>query len=221
MKSTDLIIFDCDGVLIDSEIVVCRLVSEAMTRLGHPLRLDEVIRRFAGRPEPEMIAEIERDWGRPVPPEYFVEIRSLIADAYATELRAVPGVAEVLERIRIPICVASSSYPEKLKLGLETVGLYRRFAPNLVSATFVAQGKPAPDVYEEAARRIGVDPTRAIAIEDSSNGLRAAAAAGMHVIALPNATYPPKPDALALCAKIATSTDDVREYLLEHLPSPR
>ena len=181
MKPTDLIIFDCDGVLIDSEIVVCRLVSEAMTRLGHPLTLDEVIRRFAGRPEPEMIAEIERDWGRPVPPEYFVEIRSSIADAYATELRAVPGVAEVLERIRIPICVASSSYPEKLKLGLETVGLYRRFALNLVSATFVAQGKPAPDVFIYAAGWMRTPIANCLVIEDSIPGVLSARSAGLRV----------------------------------------
>src|SRR3954469_17214698 len=99
MNEPRLIIFDCDGVLIDSEIVVCRLVSEAFTRLGHPLSLDEVIRRFGGRPEREMIAEIEADWGRPVPPEYFGEIKALVAEAYATELRAVPGVAETLRRL--------------------------------------------------------------------------------------------------------------------------
>src|SRR3954451_13803532 len=92
-----LIIFDCDGVLIDSEIVVCRLVSEGFTRLGHPLSLDEVIRRFAGRPGPEMIEEIERDWRRQAPPEYFEEMRTRVAEAYRTELRSVPGVVETLD----------------------------------------------------------------------------------------------------------------------------
>src|SRR4051794_19194577 len=151
MNQPKLIIFDCDGVLIDSEIVVCRLVGETFTRMGHPLTLEEVIRRFAGRPEREMIAEIERDWGRPVPPEYFPEIKELVARAYATELRAVEGVRETLERIRIPVCVASSSDPHKLRLGLEAVGLDRRFGANLVSATFVAKGKPEPDVFIYAA----------------------------------------------------------------------
>jgi HAD superfamily hydrolase (TIGR01509 family) len=191
MKSAKLIIFDCDGVLIDSEIVVCRLVGEAFTHLGHPLTLDEVIRRFAGRPEPEMIAEIERDWGRPVPPEYFVEIRKSIAHAYATELRAVRGVAEVLERIRIPICVASSSYPEKLKLGLETVGLYRRFAPNLISATFVAHGKPAPDVFIYAAGWMRTPIPDCIAIEDSIPGVRSARAAGLRVFGFTGGSHCP------------------------------
>src|SRR3954469_5034404 len=169
MNVPKLVIFDCDGVLIDSEIVVCRLGSEAFTRLGHPLTLEDVIRpfagrrvaaastgrgpprtwedvirRFAGRPEREMITEIEHDWGRPVPPEYFDQIRAATAEAYATELRAVPGARETLGRIRIPVCVASSSYPEKLRLGLESVDLHDRFDSNLVSATFVAHGKPEP-----------------------------------------------------------------------------
>ncbi|MDB5297764.1 MAG: hydrolase, partial [Phycisphaerales bacterium] len=151
MTQVDLIIFDCDGVLIDSEIVVCRLVSEEMARLGYPITVDQVIERYAGRPEPAMIAEIELDWGRPVPPEYFPRIRQLTNDAYASELRPVPGVPEVLARIRVPVCVASSSYPEKLRLGLETAGLADRFAGNLISGSWVAHGKPAPDVFVYAA----------------------------------------------------------------------
>ena len=120
----------------------------------------------------------------------------------------------------MPVAVASSASFRFIEAVLEATGLRPSFGA-VVSSEQVPRGKPAPDVYEEAARRLGVDPKRAIAIEDSSNGLRAAAAAGMHVIALPNQTYPPKPDALALCAKIAASTDDVREYLVERLAAPR
>ena len=181
MSDPKLVIFDCDGVLIDSEIVVCRLVSEAFTRLGHPLALEVVIRRFAGRPEREMIAEIEHDWGRPVPSEYFEQIRAATAAAYATELRAVPGVRETLERIRIPVCVASSSDPEKLRLGLEAVGLHHRFDANLVSATFVAHGKPAPDVFIYAAGWMRTPIRDCVVVEDSLPGVRAARAAGLRV----------------------------------------
>src|SRR3954451_6563441 len=181
MNPAKLLIFDCDGVLIDSEIVVCRLVSEAFTRLGHSLTLEGVIRRFAGRPEREMIAEIEHDWGRPVPPEYFDQIRAATADAYATELRAVPGARETLERIRIPVCVASSSYPEKLKMGLEAVDLHGRFDSNLVSATFVAHGKPEPDVFIYAAGWMRTPIRDCVVIEDSLPGVRAARAAGLRV----------------------------------------
>jgi HAD superfamily hydrolase (TIGR01509 family) len=178
---TELVIFDCDGVLIDSEIVVCRLTSEELTRLGYPISTGEVIERYAGRPEHEMIADIEGNWGQTVPAEYFGQIRRRIDHAYSAELRAMPGVADVLERIRIPICVASSSYPEKLKLGLETVGLYRRFAPNLVSASFVARGKPAPDVFIYAAGWMRTPIPGCLVIEDSVPGVHAARSAGMRV----------------------------------------
>ena len=180
-ERTELIIFDCDGVLIDSEIVVCRLTSEELTRLGYPITTAEVIERYAGHSEHEMIADIEQDWGRAVPPEYFGRIRQRIDQAYSTELRAIPGIADVLGRIRIPVCVASSCYPEKLRLGLETVGLHQRFAPNLVSASFVAHGKPAPDVFIYAAGWMRTPIPGCLVIEDSVPGVRAARAAGMRV----------------------------------------
>lgn len=189
MNEPRLIIFDCDGVLIDSEIVVCRLVSEAFTRLGHPMSVEEVIRRFAGRPEREMIAEIERDWGRAVPPEYFVEIKARVAEAYASELRAVKGVRETLDRIRIPICVASSSDPHKLRLGLSTVGLDRRFATDLVSATFVAHGKPAPDVFIYAAGWMRTPIPDCVVVEDSIPGVHAARGAGLRVFGFAGASH--------------------------------
>ena len=133
-----LVIFDCDGVLIDSEIVVCRLTSEELTRLGYRVSLEEVIDRFAGRPEREMIADIEGDWGRPVPAVFFERIRQRIDEAYASELQIMPQISAILERIRINVCVASSSYPAKLALGLRSVGLYGRFEPNIISASFVS-----------------------------------------------------------------------------------
>ena len=181
MTPIDLIIFDCDGVLIDSEIVVCRLVSEEMTRLGYPITTHQVIERYAGRPEREMISEIEQDWGRPVPAEYFPKIRRLTGDAYANELLPVPGVLEILGRIRMPICVASSSYPEKLRLGLETAGLLECFAGHVVSALSVAHGKPAPDVFIYAAGWMRTPVCGCLVIEDSVAGTRAARAAGMRV----------------------------------------
>jgi HAD superfamily hydrolase (TIGR01509 family) len=181
LNRTKLIIFDCDGVLIDSEIVVCRLTGEELTQLGYPVTTAQVIERFAGRPERGMIADIEQDWGRPVPPEYFSRIRQRIEQAYATELRAMPGAAEVLGRIRIPVCVASSSYPEKLRLGLEAVGLYDLFRSNLISASYVAQGKPAPDVFIYAAGWMRTPVADCLVIEDSIPGTRAARAAGMRV----------------------------------------
>jgi HAD superfamily hydrolase (TIGR01509 family) len=177
----DLVIFDCDGVLIDSEIVVCRLTAEEFTRLGYQVSTEEVIARFAGRPEREMIADVEADWGHPVPEEFFPRIKAQVAQAYATELRIMPGISDLLDRLRTGVCVASSAYPAKLRLGLETVGLYDRFAPNVVSASLVAQGKPAPDVFIYAAGWMRTPTESCLVIEDSIPGVQAARAAGMRV----------------------------------------
>jgi HAD superfamily hydrolase (TIGR01509 family) len=177
-----LVIFDCDGVLIDSEIVVCRLVAEEMTRLGFPHTTHDVIERYAGRPEREMIADIERRTGRQVPPDYFARIKPLVAEAYADELAPISGAREVLETLAVPHCVASSSDPAKLRLGLETVGLLPLVAANLVSAAWVHQGKPAPDVFVYAAGWMRTPVSACLVIEDSLAGVRAGRAAGMRVV---------------------------------------
>jgi HAD superfamily hydrolase (TIGR01509 family) len=176
-----LIIFDCDGVLIDSEIVVCRLTAETFTQLGYQVTTEEVISRFAGRPEREMIADVEVDWGRPVPEEFFSRIKAQVEHAYATELQIMPGITHLLDRLRAATCVASSAYPAKLKLGLDAVGLCDRFAPNIVSASSVARGKPAPDVFVYAAGWMRAPVADCLVIEDSIPGVQAARAAGMRV----------------------------------------
>src|SRR5436305_1881158 len=124
---TDLIIFDCDGVLIDSEIIVCRIAAEELTRIGYPISVEQVMDRFAGRPDGEMRAEIERELGRPLPPEYAQTVNARTEEAYSSELKIVPGLLTALDAIDVPTCVASSSFPAKLRLGLEIVGLYDRF----------------------------------------------------------------------------------------------
>ena len=181
MKQTDLIIFDCDGVLIDSEIVVCRIAAEELTRIGYPITTEQVIQRFAGRPDREMRAEIESDWGKPLPSEYTARINQTVEQAYHHELRIINGVADALDLLDVPVCVASSSFPEKLKLGLEMVNLYDRFAPNVISATSVARGKPEPDVFIFAAGWMRVPPKNCLVIEDSTAGVRAGCSAGMRV----------------------------------------
>ena len=185
----DVLIFDCDGVLIDSEILICRLAAEEMTRFGYAITTSEVIRRFAGRPEGEMKEEILRDWGRPVPENYSERINTLTVEAYATELKIMPGMHEALEKITLPVCVASSSYPSKLRLGLETVGLYDRFAPNIISGTLVARGKPEPDVFLFAAGWMKTSPRNCLVVEDSVPGVRSAIRAGMQVLGFTGGTH--------------------------------
>lgn len=178
----ELVIFDCDGVLIDSEGLVCRLVSASLVEAGYPVSTEEVIRRFAGRPEREMVAELEAEWKKPLPAGLIDSIRERTARAYQSELRAMPGVKQALGRIGLPVCVASSSYPEKLRQGLEAVGLLSRFDPHVISAQRVAHGKPAPDVFIYAAGWMRSPVANCLVVEDSVYGARAARAAGMRVL---------------------------------------
>ncbi len=178
----ELLIFDCDGVLVDSEILVCTAVSEELTRLGYPITPQDVVRRFAGRPEREILAEVEAEWGQPVPRAYFTAMKERVSVAFRSELQAVAGVAEMLTRLRLPKCVASSSAPAKLEQGLRYVGLFDFFAPNVMSAQLVGRGKPAPDVFIFAAGWMRTPVHRCVVIEDSEPGVRAARAAGMRVL---------------------------------------
>jgi HAD superfamily hydrolase (TIGR01509 family) len=181
MQKTELVIFDCDGVLIDSEIVVCRIAAEELTRIGYPITTEQVMQRFAGRPDREMRDEIEQDWGRPLAPEYTRRVNTRTEEAYSSELRIMPGVLTALDAIEVPICVASSSFPVKLRLGLEVVGLYDRFAPNIISASIVARGKPEPDVFNYAAGWMHTAPANCLVIEDGVAGVTSARRAGMRV----------------------------------------
>ena len=178
----EALIFDCDGVLIDSEVLVCRIAAEELTELGFPITAEQVIQRFAGRPDGEMRAEIQREWGRSLPEDYRERVNARTVEAYATDLKIMPGLQEALDQITLPICVASSSFPEKLKLGLETVGIYKRFMPNVVSAALVDHGKPRPDVFLFAAGWMKTSPMRCMVIEDSVAGVTAAVAAGIPVV---------------------------------------
>ena len=189
-----LLIFDCDGVLVDSEILVCTAVSEELTRLGYGITPAEVVHRFAGRPEREILAEVAEHWGRPVPAAYYKAMKHRVDLAFRTELQAIAGVAPMLARVRIPKCVASSSAPAKLEQGLRHTGLLSYFrrservpvagsaaAPDVVSAQWVIRGKPAPDVFVFAAGCMRTPVHSCLVVEDSVPGVRAACAAGMRV----------------------------------------
>ena len=174
-----LLIFDCDGVLVDSEIIVCTAMSEELTRLGYPLTPEDVVRRFSGRPEREILQDIALDWGRPVPERYYSAMKERVGRAFASELQAIAGAVETIERMRLPRVVASSSAPHKLEQGLRFVGLYPLFAPNIISVHSVAAGKPSPDVFVFAAGWMRTPVHGCLVIEDSEHGVRAARAAGM------------------------------------------
>ena len=175
----DLVIFDCDGVLIDSERIAVRVDAIVLERLGWPLSEAEIIERFMGRSEAYMTGEIERAIGRTLPAGWEGEVTPLYREALKAELEPVDGVIETLDAISTPTCVASSSTHERLRFTLGLTGLYDRFDGRIFSSMDVTNGKPAPDLFLHAARTLGVDPTRCAVIEGNPAGVEAANAAGM------------------------------------------
>lgn len=178
----ELLIFDCDGVLVDSEPLACAADAEELTRIGFAITAEEVARRFAGMPGADMLAELEREMGRPLPAGFHARCEARIMALFRSELKALPQAAETIAALPFPRCVASSSRPAKLALGLIETGLYELFYPHLFSTTLVARGKPAPDLFEHAAARMGAEPARCLVVEDSLAGVTAARAAGMRVL---------------------------------------
>jgi HAD superfamily hydrolase (TIGR01509 family) len=175
---TELVIFDCDGVLVDSERIAVRLNIELLAEYGHTATEADIVENFVGRSLKSIQQQIEVWLGRPVPEWPELWMRRMTA-AHDAELTAVDGIGEALERIDLPVCVASSGRLEKTRHSLALTGLRRHFGDRLFSSTQVARGKPAPDLFLHAARELGVDPAKCVVVEDSEPGVRAARAAGM------------------------------------------
>jgi len=183
-----LVIFDCDGVLIDSERLAVRTEAEILAGLGWPLTEAEITERFVGRSAAYMHAEVERQLGRPV--DWEAEFTPRYTEVFERELVPVEGVIEALERITVPTCVASSGSHEKMAFTLGLTGLHQRFEHRIFSVDDVERGKPAPDVFLHAARQMGVDPTTCAVVEDSVSGVTAALAAGTAVFAFAGSVTP-------------------------------
>ncbi|WP_449044857.1 HAD-IA family hydrolase [Paracoccus versutus] len=174
------LIFDCDGVLVDSEPLAAAEIEALLQGLGAPITRARIYDEFLGRSF-SAIVEAARDQGvdlGPALPGY----AEALALRFRRELRPVPGMAEALAQLSGPRAVASSSAPERLQLSLSLTGLAPLFGPHVYSATQVARGKPEPDLFLFAARHLGIAPADCVVIEDSPAGLRAARAAGMRVI---------------------------------------
>jgi HAD superfamily hydrolase (TIGR01509 family) len=176
----ELVIFDCDGVLVDSEPIAVRVDALVLGRLGWDLTEAEIVERFVGRSESYMVGEIEAALGRRLPGDWDAEFAPLYREALEAELQPVDGIVEALDAISAPTCVASSSTHERIRFTLGLTGLLDRFDGRIFSATDVANGKPAPDLFLYAAASLGTDPAHCAVIEDSVYGVQAARAAGMH-----------------------------------------
>lgn len=176
-----LVIFDCDGVLIDSEIISARMLVAELARLGVRIDLAYVARHFLGRSYPTVMATIRQEFGLDLPPAFEADYRDALLAAFARELRIMPDVAGVIAALGVPLCVATSSSPRRAETSLRLVGLWDRLGPVTFTASEVARGKPAPDLFLHVAARMGADPADCLVIEDSLNGVRAGLAAGMRV----------------------------------------
>ena len=181
MKEFDLVIFDCDGVLIDSELMSAQMLIATLEGAGVHVDMAYVARHFLGRSYPTVLNQIRSEFGVILSPDFEAAYRERLLAAFARDLRAMPGVAQALDRLAIPFCVATSSSPARVTRSLALVDLLDRFDGRIFTASQVANGKPAPDLFFHAAARMGVDPGRCLVIEDSQNGIRAAIAAGMEV----------------------------------------
>lgn len=175
----ELLIFDCDGVLVDTDRIAFRLQSAALAGLGWHLTFQECARAFLGLGAARSIQLIEQHFDAALPAGWWDALQGDIFDAFARELEPIAGISDALDRIQLPMCVASSGTHEKMSFTLGHVGLLDRFADRLFSGTDVPRGKPAPDLFLHAARTLGALPERCAVVEDSPAGVQAARAAGM------------------------------------------
>jgi HAD superfamily hydrolase (TIGR01509 family) len=208
----DLIIFDCDGVLVDSDVISCRAHAETLTRHGYPITANQVLDRFLGVSDREARQMIEAELGRSLPHDFEIQVKQATLRSYADDLRAVPHAREAIVAIDLPKCVASSGTPEKIRHGLDCAGLYDLLAPNIFSALQVKRGKPAPDLFLFAATQLQASPERCLVIEDSVPGVTGALAAGMSVLGFHGGSLCGPGHAEALHAAGAFRTfDDMRQ----------
>lgn len=177
----DLVIFDCDGVLIDSEIISARMLVAALAQLGVQIDLAYVGTHFLGRSYPVVMQQIRREFGLELPGDFEDQYRARLMQAFDTQLTIMPHVRGVMDQLARPYCIATSSSPKRVEHSLTLVGLQHLLGPRLFTSTMVARGKPAPDLFLHAAQVMGADPARCLVIEDSLMGVKAGLAAGMQV----------------------------------------
>jgi HAD superfamily hydrolase (TIGR01509 family) len=178
----DLVIFDNDGVVVDSELLANRVLSDLLTECGHPTSLEECIREYMGGTLAGVRSSVRRQWGDELPDAFDDLYHDRLFDAFSTDLRPVRGIEQVLSELDLPYCLASSGTFERINRSLSVTGLAEYFSGRIFSAEQVANGKPAPDLFLHVAATLAVPVSRCVVIEDSPNGVSAARAAGMAVL---------------------------------------
>jgi HAD superfamily hydrolase (TIGR01509 family) len=176
----DLVIFDCDGVLVDSEVLSCQCLSEALGECGIELSIEQALHLFLGQ-SATAVTLYWRQRGLPLPETFLPELKARVRERFKRLLQPMPGIGPLLSSLRIPFCVASSSDLDRVALSLVLTGLAPHFGDRLYTSQMVPRGKPAPDLFLYAAAQMKTAPMRALVVEDSVSGVAAAKAAGMTV----------------------------------------
>jgi len=210
---TALVIFDCDGVLVDSESIGTAVLARAAISEGAAIGEDEALRLFRGLKMAECVVEIERRLGRPIRDDFVADVRHAMAIIFERDLRAIAGVHAALAAITLPVCVASNGPMPKMRHTLGLTNLLGHFEGRLFSAYDVGVWKPDPGLFLHAARTLGADPSRCVVVEDSLSGIRAANAAGMRVLGYAAGDAHAMSELGAECAELFHSMDDLPTLL--------
>jgi HAD superfamily hydrolase (TIGR01509 family) len=208
----ELVIFDCDGVLVDSDRISLRIQAEWITALGLPTSYEDCVRDFLGLGVPATLRILTERLGRPLPDGWPDNLDAAVRAAFRAELRPVPGIERALAAIDLPTCIASSGSPDKMRLTLGLTGLADHFTGRVFCAAEVERGKPAPDLFLHAAARMGARPERCVVVEDSPFGVAGARAAGMAALGYAAAGNEGLGQAAALAkagATVFTSMDEL------------
>jgi HAD superfamily hydrolase (TIGR01509 family) len=178
----ELLVLDCDGVVIDSEIISAQTLVALLSEAGIGIDVAYVRRHFLGRSFPTVARLIEASFELVLPDNFEIEYRQRLLARFETDLRVMDGLEPLLDRLHVPFCLATSSSPVRVTRSLKLTGLYERFEGRIFTASQVARGKPAPDLFLHAAKSLGVAPGKCVVVEDSSVGLQSGLAAGMQAV---------------------------------------
>ena len=209
--SIDLIIFDCDGVLVDSEELANAITAKMLATYGHNITSEELIRRFKGMKLKTYFDILKNETGIELPQSFETDLRNRMAEVFKTQVQPVEGALSLIKSLRVPFCVASNGPLNKIEENMKNIDFYEYFKGNMFSAYEVKSWKPDPGLFLAAANHFGVNPQECIVIEDSLSGVKAAIAAGMKVFALDHTR---DDNALEIANKVFGSLDEIREYFV-------
>jgi HAD superfamily hydrolase (TIGR01509 family) len=212
-----LVIFDCDGVLVDSEVIASRVFAACLAEAGFVMSVEEAMAFGVGKSAVTLSAAVEQVFGRPLPAGFIEGMRARIIAAFTDELRAVEGIDRLLGALKLPRCVASNSHIDRVRHALTATGLLPHLDPHIYTAAMVTRAKPAPDLFLYAAAQHRVAPESCVVVEDSPSGVAAGLTAGMPVVGFVGASHCPPGHGAAMraagCAEVFARTDELAEFL--------